>query len=191
MKTALLHLAIWVLLTGCEHPTAFLLGNEFEYRLSRKANLIFFEGGIDFGLVDDLSALIQRYSDVDGIVLDSYGGRVYAARDAARLIRQHQLNTYAPKSCKSVCTILFLAGKNRYLGKNAAFYFHRYDMISSDIDRFEKQGVSTEFLNQLAEELKRKEWVHVSNTQALNAGIVVEQPPLAGPKAAYLPPEFN
>lgn len=186
MKTVFFHLVVWALLTGCAGPTASLLSNEFDYRLTHNGRFILFRGGIDFGLANDLSALIERSPDLQGIVLDSYGGRVYAARDAAEVISKHKLNTYAPRSCKSACTILFLAGKQRHLGEGAVFHFHRYGVISHDIKRFEDQGVSSEFLNRLSEELKTKEWVSVSNAQAVNAGIVVEQAALENTSAAQL-----
>jgi hypothetical protein len=186
MKTVIFHLVIWVLLTGCAGPTASLLSKEFDYRLTHNGSFIFFRGGIDFGLADDLSALMERSPGIQGIVLDSYGGRVYAARDAAEVISKHKLNTYAPRSCKSACTILFLAGKQRHLGEGAVFHFHRYGVISHDIKRFKDQGVSTEFLNRLSEELKTKEWVSVSNAQAVKARIVVEQTALENASAVQL-----
>ena len=59
------------------------------------------------------------------VELDSRGGYVGEALHMARLIRARGLDTVSFGRCASACTLMFAAGRNRYLGPNAKFGFHR------------------------------------------------------------------
>lgn len=75
----------------------------------------------------------------------------------------HGLDTYSLKGCYSACTTAFIAGKNRYLSREANLAFHQYNMgyknlgVFVDIKKeqqqdlliFQRQGVTSEFLERL------------------------------------------
>lgn len=59
------------------------------------------------------------------VQLESHGGFVAEAMVMARLIRSHKLDTLSMTRCISACTLMFVAGRNRYLGPEVRFGFHR------------------------------------------------------------------
>ena len=59
------------------------------------------------------------------VQLESYGGYVDEAMRMALLIRARGLDTVSMRRCASACTLMFVAGHNRYLGPDARFQFHR------------------------------------------------------------------
>ncbi|HBP87371.1 MAG TPA: hypothetical protein PKK23_19165 [Nitrospirales bacterium] len=139
----------------------------FDYTLELKKNntLIYLQGGLEFGVSDEVSQLLVNYSDVTGIILDSQGGRIHEGRKLADLISSYRLNTYSLLGCYSACATAFIAGKNRFLGPQANLAFHQYsdgpglNSPQSDVrmkkeeeqDRkfYQQQGVSAEFLEKL------------------------------------------
>lgn len=112
------------------HPSAADGGPGYSIELIAEGSLIRFEGNFETGLSSDLKKLLAEKHDVRGIVLNSDGGRVFEARGVAKLIREHQLETYVYGMCRSACTTAFIAGKRRYLGEGGSLGFHRYRLRS-------------------------------------------------------------
>lgn len=138
----------------------------FDYTLELKNDhtLIHLQGGLEFGVSDEVSQLLITHSDVTGIILDSQGGRIQEGRNLADLISSYGLDTYSLVGCYSACATAFVAGKNRFLGPQANLAFHQYSeldpqSLQADIKRkkeedkdrrfFQQQGISSEFLEKL------------------------------------------
>ena len=77
----------------------------------------------------------------------------------ARGIQQFGLDTQVESECYSACTIAFIAGRKRTLGKSGRLGFHQYRIDSlhqipfaepareqeKDIARFREQGIAEDF----------------------------------------------
>lgn len=70
-------------------------------------------------------SVVRANPALNVVQIESYGGYVYEALKMARLIRSLRLDTVSMRRCASACTLVFVAGKNRYLGPDARFRFHR------------------------------------------------------------------
>lgn len=57
------------------------------------------------------------------VQIESDGGYVSEAMEMARMIRSLKLDTASMGRCASACTLIFLAGKSRYLGPEARISF--------------------------------------------------------------------
>lgn len=81
-------------------------------------------GGIRFGLAEDMRNALDGWPEVRTVILNSPGGRLGAAETAAQLIEEKGLNTFVKEDCESACTRVFVAGKERYLLEHATLGFH-------------------------------------------------------------------
>lgn len=70
-------------------------------------------------------AVIRANPKLTVVQIESNGGYVNEAMEMARLIRALKLDTVSMRRCSSACTLMFVAGQNRYLGPEARFRFHR------------------------------------------------------------------
>lgn len=100
----------------------------YTLKLEKNNTLIHLQGGLCFGVSKDVTKLLKKYPEVEGIILDSYGGRIYEGRELAKIISTYGLDTYSLKGCYSAATTAFIAGKNRFLGIGANLAFHQYKM---------------------------------------------------------------
>ena len=89
-------------------------------------------GGIGFGLPGKIEDTIEDTPQIDGIILDSSGGRVYEGRKLARVIDKYNLDTYSLRGCYSACTVAYIAGEKRYLSNTAEMGFHGYSSLTGD-----------------------------------------------------------
>ncbi|MGH1481117.1 MAG: hypothetical protein ACRBM6_20690 [Geminicoccales bacterium] len=103
---------------------------DYEIHVLSDQSLIRINGLFDIGLTRDLKALLDRETTIEGIVLDSDGGRIYEARGVAKLIDEHALSTYVFDICQSACTTAFIAGTTRHLGEQGRLGFHQYRILA-------------------------------------------------------------
>tara|TARA_R110002167_G_scaffold204810_1_gene408951 strand:- start:797 stop:1717 length:921 start_codon:yes stop_codon:yes gene_type:complete len=83
-------------------------------------------GSLELGIGKKLAALLQRYPGIATLTLESLGGNIYEGRGVAKLILQHDLDTYVSGTCASACTTAFIAGAKRMLGPGGRLGFHSY-----------------------------------------------------------------
>lgn len=105
------------------------LANHHITKLS-SSNRIHVKGFLGFGLTRDIEEVVESFDDaesIDGVVLDSAGGRLYEARKLAEMIEQRQWNTYSTVGCYSACPLAFAAGSHRTLSADARIGFHQYN----------------------------------------------------------------
>lgn len=69
--------------------------------------------------------VVQTNPEIKVVQIESYGGYVNEAMAMATLVRSKRLDTVTFEHCASACTLMFVAGGNRYMGPEARFGFHR------------------------------------------------------------------
>ena len=87
------------------------------------------EGGIKHGLLKDLKKAIKFTPSITTINLESVGGRHGEAKDLYNYISKKGLDTVTNKRCVSACTIIFAAGRNRWLGIKGRLGFHSASFV--------------------------------------------------------------
>ncbi len=157
----------------------------YTLKLEKNNTLIHLQGGLCFGVSKDVTKLLKKYPEVEGIILDSYGGRIYEGRELAKIISTYGLDTYSLKGCYSAATTAFIAGKNRFLGIGANLAFHQYKMgyknlgalvdmeaeQAKDLLIFQQQGINSEFLNKLFNTPHDDLW-YPTVDEMLDAGVI-------------------
>ncbi len=130
------------------------------------------KGDIQNGTTRKLEQWLQSRPEVEGLILESTGGRVYEGRGVARIIEQRGLDTYSLEGCFSACTTAFIAGNKRYLGEHARLGFHQYKLDSNksfgyldsdeeqekDVVFYRRMGIDEAFLEQVFDKPENDMW---------------------------------
>lgn len=176
----------------------------FKVQVIKDGSFIHVRGGLGFGVSEEVAELVKRYPDLQGIILDSNGGRIYEGRELSKLILINGLDTYSLEGCYSACMTAFISGKKRYLGKGANLAFHQYRINQAlepyfDIDTeqtldlrvFYQQGINKDFLDRLFITTNRELW-YPTIEEMLNAGVIhaIVNPSLLTP-VDYLDEPFD
>jgi len=66
---------------------------------------------------------------LQGVLLNSDGGRVAEALQLAQWIRQNKLATAVQEGCASACVLAFAGGVDRYLGPKARIGLHQFSAV--------------------------------------------------------------
>ncbi len=83
------------------------------------------EGEMGYGSTLLVERLLGKYPGIEGIELNSPGGRAAEGFALARLVRDLGLNTYVRADCASACVLVFAGGRERFVGEQARFGLHR------------------------------------------------------------------
>ncbi len=110
-------------------------------RVMRDGSEAEFFGGIRIGATEALRAVLDRNPRVHVLHIDSGGGRFVEAERMADLVRARRLSTYVSGTCASACTLVFPAGRERWLGSKAELGFHAPDFGVFDT-RLQAQGLA-------------------------------------------------
>ncbi|NIE74126.1 hypothetical protein F3J45_06660 [Pantoea sp. Ap-967] len=89
-------------------------------------------GGWSLGSADAVRDVLDAHPAVTRVQLDSGGGLLLEAQGIARQVRQKGLITYTDGDCMSACTLVFQAGKERWLGPEGRLGFHAGALYGSD-----------------------------------------------------------
>ncbi|MBW7989022.1 MAG: hypothetical protein FVQ84_03245 [Planctomycetes bacterium] len=157
----------------------------YTLKLEKDNAFIHLQGGLGFGVSEEVGQLLKKYPEVKGIILDSSGGRIYEGRELADLISTYSLDTYSFEGCYSAATIAFISGKNRFLGIGANLAFHQYqvgyksmdgfvdmkDEQANDLLIFQQQGIKSEFLDKLFITHQDEFW-YPTVDEMLEAGVI-------------------
>lgn len=81
-------------------------------------------GDIEVGDWWKFVRLLKRHPSTTGVWLRSEGGSADDGLAIARHVYEHRLDTMVTDACHSVCTIIFLAGSERYLTVDARLTVH-------------------------------------------------------------------
>ncbi len=141
------------------------------------------EGAFELGLSRALEKLLAAEHDIESIILNSDGGRVFEARGVARQITDRKLDTHVADRCRSACTIAFIAGASRTLGKRGRLGFHSYSLNGApalndplaeqdkDKDFFLRQGLEQGFIKRAFATPHEDMW-HPDPDDLLRANVV-------------------
>lgn len=80
--------------------------------------------GIDYQDAATLRQLLRDYPEIRILELSSDGGVHPAALDIAAVVADYGIDTVVHDRCESACTLIFLAGDKRTLGRGARLGFH-------------------------------------------------------------------
>lgn len=163
---------------------------DYQVELVNGGSLIHINGGLGFGISKKVNKLIAENPSVKGIILDSYGGSTYEARELSKSILAHGLDTYTLKGCYSACGVAFISGNKRCLAKGANLGFHQSipmtksftpsDMLAKqkadqkkDLMIYQRQGISQDFINNIFIAKNDDLWCPTVD-EMLKAGVVHE-----------------
>ena len=149
--------ALAALSPGAAEPDSVRERNEF-YRMLHSGQggtsvesetVLLVSGVIGPGAHHQFAAALSRGS-TDLVVLDGPGGVLGEALLIAEEVRRRQLNTLvAPnRSCASACAIVFLSGRDKYLGAGAAVGLHAASYADGRADP-EATELMADYLRQL------------------------------------------
>jgi hypothetical protein len=82
------------------------------------------QGVIEVGDWGRFVRLLAKQPSVVGVLLDSEGGSLDDGLAMAKHIYEHQLLTMVTRTCHSVCAVMFLAGREKYLTVDARITVH-------------------------------------------------------------------
>ncbi|RDH82474.1 MAG: hypothetical protein DIZ80_09290 [endosymbiont of Galathealinum brachiosum] len=146
---------------------------------------IHLKGLMGFGVSKDLAKVIKNNPMVEGVILDSRGGRIFEGREVSKLILLNNLNTYSITGCYSSCGTAFISGVKRYLAIGANLGFHQYKNTlksidtktniiheeKKDLELFRMQGVSEIFIERVFQTLSDDLW-YPTIEEMLEAGVI-------------------
>lgn len=105
------------------------VGSSWQIRTTTDPTELELRGTLSYGVAEGLLEKLKLYPETTRLRLDSPGGFVNEALQAANAIRERQLDTFVSGECSSACTLIFAAGRERIIGPEAHLGFHsaRFD----------------------------------------------------------------
>ncbi len=76
---------------------------------------LIYRNQVDLGDITQFRRALREHAEIDTIILDNDGGRVYEALEISEIIHDKQFNTVILNGCFSACSYLFFAGKKRLI----------------------------------------------------------------------------
>ena len=157
VAAATVMMGLAAMLPAAAEPDSVRERNEF-YRMlhngqggtsSESETVLLVSGVIGPGAHYQFQAALSRGS-TDLVVLDGPGGVLGEALLIAEEVRRRQLNTLVAsnRSCASACAIVFLSGRNKYLGSGAAVGLHAASYADGRADP-EATELMADYLRQL------------------------------------------
>lgn len=142
------------------------------------------EGGYGTRSAEAVRSSLEKNPAVRRVILAGPGGRIGAAFEINRMIRNRRLATRVDTACASACTIAFLGGTDRSISPSGRLGFHQgsfpglgsNDMYESnrDMRRFlVASGVTPEFAQRVVDTPHQEIWT--PTPQELLAGRVVQR----------------
>lgn len=95
-----------------------------ELRVLNRGTELEVSGGLSFGTTDKVRTLLDAAPSVRVVHLNSVGGWIVEGTKLSELIAERELTTYVSSSCESACTLAFMGGRSRLLGRGARLGFH-------------------------------------------------------------------
>lgn len=97
---------------------------DYTVEIGRNGRSLEVAGGIKYGLAREIERVLSAAPDVDIVRLDSIGGRGGEAEKIFAIVRRFDLDTYVGRECLSACTLVFAAGRQRWVEHNARLGYH-------------------------------------------------------------------
>jgi hypothetical protein len=156
---------------------------DYKVQLTNNKSFIHITGSLGFGVSEELEEILEKHPKVNGVILDSRGGRIYEGRELAKTIKREGLDTYSLKGCHSACATAFIVGKKRYLGTEANIGFHQYRGFGSaegleleleqesDLQFFTQAGVKENIIQRIFKTSSEDFWYPTIN-QMLDGNVI-------------------
>jgi len=107
----------------------------YQLHVIKNASELEVTGAIVFGITDSVRNVLKANPTIRILQINSRGGRTSEARKLRDLIDSIGLTTSTVSGCLSACTLVYAAGRNRLIAKDAHLGFHRYSFPGiRDID---------------------------------------------------------
>ncbi len=162
-----------------------LHASTYDLSLSEDGGVLTLDGTIALGSTKIIRNLLSESKNVKALALNSNGGNIYEARGIARLVFDGKLDTRIDGECSSACTIIFISGANRTMGRSARLGFHQYRLDSTayipnvdiaeeqsrDRSFFERQAIDPEFLKRIFNSPHDAIW-YPERTELETAGVI-------------------
>jgi hypothetical protein len=171
---------------------------DFAINLLPGGTEIEYSGRIAFGASGALRSALNDHPSVKILHLNSKGGSVGDARQLQYLVQDRGLTTVVDAQCLSACTLVFLAGVERYMTPGAKLGFHREKAMGAsqaEINMFEETdaqhmlalGISSSFVDKAFSTPSSDMWI--PTVEELKAGHVITDvsTKFAMPEDARLP----
>ncbi|KAA0969683.1 hypothetical protein FPY71_14280 [Aureimonas fodinaquatilis] len=154
----------------------------YEVTLLAGGNELSLQGGIKYGLAERLSNVLASAPEVTVLHLTSTGGRLAEANQLAQLVRDRGLTTYVSGDCLSACTLIFAAGKERWLALGARLGYHgayfpglsQEELNNSNAEwaaLYKRYGVNEDFVARALRVPHNEMW-YPDTEELLRAGII-------------------
>ncbi|HEX5183090.1 MAG TPA: hypothetical protein VFW19_08050 [Allosphingosinicella sp.] len=101
------------------------LGAIASMKVSADGRELAVRGTLSEGAADRFERLLAASPNVQNVVLDSRGGRMFEAERMATAVRKRGLDTRVDDMCMSACTSVLLAGRERTASQTAQIGFHQ------------------------------------------------------------------
>ncbi len=169
---------LWAIYTGDEALDTLTVS------VSPDGTTLNVEGAYGTRSAETVRTALDKHPSVRRVVLAGPGGRIGAAFEINRMIRNRKLATRVDTGCASACTIAFLGGIDRSISPSGRLGFHQgsfpgmsaNDMYESnrDVRRFlVASGVTPEFAQRVTDTPHDEIWT--PTPQELLAGRVVQR----------------
>lgn len=112
-----------------------------QVKLSADGKELRLSGSISRGAADKVANVLTAAPQLRVVRLQSPGGLLGEALRINQLLKARQIDTWVPSSCASACTIIFAAGKARYMAPKAQFGFHHHLNSSGKVNLEDDQKV--------------------------------------------------
>lgn len=123
---------------------------KYEIRILNQGKELEISGGIKFGLTNEVNKYFTKYPNIKVLHLNSIGGRISEAKKLSEIIKKKNISTYTSTGCYSACVDIFIAGKYRFINKNANLGFHQPSFPGMDATDLYSEIVKQEqfYINQ-------------------------------------------
>ncbi|NDV90910.1 hypothetical protein GTH32_06815 [Alteromonas sp. 345S023] len=153
-------------------------------RLLNHGSELELSGGIEVGNETLLQQTLEANPNITTLHLHSIGGRILGAVRLAELVEQFNLDTYVKESCASACTLVYLAGRQRFIGEDGQLSFHAASLGGSSThddhplsgtlrEQYENANVPEWFLKKVFKTPNHELWTP-THQELIKAGIVDE-----------------
>lgn len=128
-------------------------------RANRQPPMLSVNGPVGIGSLRALRDALDAHPDVRLLMLESPGGLIVEGMAMAELVKRRKLQTLVLGGCASACTLVFVAGEQRWVAKYGEVGFHRshlpgtaYSLVPNETDHrlgrwYAEQGVSKRFID--------------------------------------------
>lgn len=107
-------------------PAAAQAGDDdFKVRLLRDGTELEMVGAVSAASAAEVARMLDQNPRVTVLQLTSEGGEMGAAFRLQKKVHDRSLTTYVPSICVSACTLIFLAGRERFMAPEARLGFHQ------------------------------------------------------------------